>query len=478
MTSRWARGMSVALTAGAGALAMTPALPPRDPARSAAVQLTDWVADIMAGTGMPIATQPVMDGFTEWFIDPALQARGLLPAGATVAQDALYTPEEFYGATGVRSLTFDQSVAQGVTILHNTIEQQLDDGNNVVVFGHSQGAAIASQEMQYLAGLPDGERPDPTQLAFVLTGDPNNPNGGILERFAGLSLPSMGISFSGATPVDTPYPTDIYTLEYDGFADFPKYPLNVLADLNAGAGILFVHGTYPDLTSGDMASASDLGTFGNITYHMIPTENLPLLDPVRIIPVLGKPIADLLQPDLKVLVDLGYGADGLGYSLPANVPTGFGLFPDVNVSTVLGNLVNGAEQGVHDFVGDLENLSLPDPGGAGGAGLDLPAVAPASFSPGEAITEIARIVSGLASGAYSTLLPTADLVNAFLTSVPAYDLSLFMDGMQDFAGNPIGLLDAIGDPIAADLGLAMLGGGWEAMSVVGAFSDALASLVG
>lgn len=51
----------------------------------------------------------------------------------------------------------------------------------------------------------------------------------------------------GATPSDTIYPTNIYTLEYDGWADFPRYPLNLLSDLNAELGIAFVHGQYPSL---------------------------------------------------------------------------------------------------------------------------------------------------------------------------------------------------------------------------------------
>ena len=34
-----------------------------------------------------------------------------------------------------------------------------------------------------------------------------------------------------------------------------------------------------------------------------------------------------------MLINLGYGGDNLGYSdAPANVPTPFGLFPDVNGS--------------------------------------------------------------------------------------------------------------------------------------------------
>jgi PE-PPE domain len=36
------------------------------------------------------------------------------------------------------------------------------------------------------------------------------------------------------------YPTNVYPLEYDGFADFPNYPINVFGDLNALVGIFFV----------------------------------------------------------------------------------------------------------------------------------------------------------------------------------------------------------------------------------------------
>ncbi len=90
---------------------------------------------------------------------------------------------------------------------------------------------------------------------FLLIADPSNPNGGLLERFNGfettsgqttvdpLNLSSLGISFDGATPADD-YTTSIYSLEYDGFADFPRYPLNFLSDLNAFLGIAELHGTY------------------------------------------------------------------------------------------------------------------------------------------------------------------------------------------------------------------------------------------
>lgn len=82
------------------------------------------------------------------------------------------------------------------------------------------------------------------------------------------------------------------------------------------------------------------------TYYMIPTENLPLLEPLRSIPVLGNPLAALIQPDLKVIVNLGFGDPAHGYSTgPANIPTPFGLFPPVSPGTVLSALAAGTQQG-------------------------------------------------------------------------------------------------------------------------------------
>ncbi len=51
------------------------------------------------------------------------------------------------------------------------------------------------------------------------------------------------MTYGNPTPNDL-YPTDVYTLEYDGWADFPHYPLNVLSDLNAIVGMYTQHLTY------------------------------------------------------------------------------------------------------------------------------------------------------------------------------------------------------------------------------------------
>lgn len=132
--------------------------------------------------------------------------------------------------------------------MHDAIMVELaTTGNAVTVFGWSQSAIIASLEMQRFTAM-GGAAPSASDLNFVLVGNEMNPNGGMLARFPDLTLPTLDLTFYGATPSDTIYPTAIYTLEYDGFADFSRYPLNFISDLNAVAGITFVHTKYLDLT--------------------------------------------------------------------------------------------------------------------------------------------------------------------------------------------------------------------------------------
>jgi hypothetical protein len=311
---------------------------------------------VLGASGLPIPPPPYIKGIPPLYIDP------FYGAGTNVGVN---TPEGLYPLTGVKSLTFNESVSQGVTILNNAIQSLATpgSGNQINVFGYSQSAAIVSLEMQALNPtntLGGSLLPSGVSLNFTLVGDVSNPNGGLLARFPGLSLPSLGFTFGTATP-DNSFPTRIYTIEYDGFADFPQYPIDVFSDLNAFIGILTLHGQYPFLTPTEIANAVQLtNTVGptQTEYFIVPTsdllspalQGLPLLDPVRAIPVIGKPIADLLQPDLTVLVDLGYGSTTQGWSTgPPNVATPFGVLPPVPAHEIVSALATAAPQGVSAF---------------------------------------------------------------------------------------------------------------------------------
>jgi hypothetical protein len=422
-----------------------------------------------------------------------------LPAG--VSPIAVTTAEGLYPITGVKDLTVDVSLARGVTALDNAINLAIHPGTNqsVSVLGYSQSSIIASLEMPKLLaeGFTNGTGGSPVQAYFTLLGDISNPNGGIFPRFPGLSLPSLGATFGTATPSND-FPTTIWTGEYDGFADFPQYPIDVFSDLNAVLGILYVHGTYPTLTSAQLASAFPLSQSGApsmTTYMMIPTQNLPLLDPLRAIPVIGNPLADLLQPDLTYLVNWGYGNPAFGYSTgPANVPTPFGFLPPLSATTALGSdLISGTQQGFAAFASDLSaevssalslsSLTSALTGGlSSGGAFALPTAASIPST-------ITAIISGIESAnsnivgtlttdfstAYATLLPTADIATALLVSVPSYDVNLFLNGItQAINGQPIqGLINAFGEPIAANVGLTTFAGGVELYTIENALDTIL-----
>ena len=184
-----------------------------------------------------------------------------------------------------------------------------------------------------------------------------------------------------------------------------------------------MHPTYENLTATQIGSAIQLPTEGPTmtTYYMIPTQNLPLLDPLRSIPVVGNPLADLFQPDLKVLVNLGYGDPDYGWSQgPANVPTEFGLFPPLNdVEKVPGLLVSGTQQGITDFMQDtsaeltstgsltpsLSSLAMPS-SGPSAVMLPSPADLVSALSPVSVADGIYNAVNAL-SGAASMPIDSA-----------------------------------------------------------------------
>ncbi|OBG99749.1 PE family protein [Mycobacterium sp. E2699] len=294
---------------------------------------------IMGGTNNPMPDPKYVTSVFNAYIKPNPLFSSAIPQG-------LFTPEQFWPVTPqLGSMTFGQSVAKGVTLLNNALlgpTGVITQGNSAVVFGYSQSATIATNEINAL--LAAGSPIPANQLSFVLIGDPNNPVGGILERFPGFYIPFLDVAFNGATP-QSPWHTTVYTYQYDGIADAPQYPLNLVSDLNAFMGYFFVHGQYPLLTATQVGTAVPLPTNGgNTDYYMLMTQNLPLLEPIRAIPYAGPPIADIFQPDLRVLVDLGYADYGTGANY-ANVPTPAGLFDLPNPFTVIPDLALGAVQG-------------------------------------------------------------------------------------------------------------------------------------
>ncbi len=333
-----------------------------------------------------------------------------------------------------------------------------------------------------------------------------NPNGGLLQRFTPLTLPSLGLDFYGATPSNTIYPTSIYTLQYDGYADFPRYPINFLADLNAFIGIETVHSTYPDLNPSSLPTGYNLvhlapssGYTGVTNYYMITGANLPLLEPLRALPVIGTPLADLLRPDLTMLVSLGYGDPNYGYSTSSpDVATSFGLFPHYNQLTLAQDLWSGTQQGVTAFTADIRaalpaaatNLSLaniPHTLASAASGFSVPTgLASALSSPTSFIDTLLQnvntdvtTITQVATDSSTVLVPTADIAETVVATFPSYDVNLFVTGVQDmFNGDVLGGLQyALVAPVAADTALLTLAAGFEGIVLLEGAETVIGDLI-
>jgi PE-PPE domain len=481
-----AKFVRIALTAlpivGAGLVVPSVAPSPRTAhvgeiqlADSADSPLGDGTALIFDGSGDPIPPPQTVDAANSLYLQPL---------GFTGTAQSSFIPNGLYSITGVHSLDLGTSLGQDQQIMVADIESQIAAGaaspeNPVVVFGYSQSAEAASLAMSelYQHGVPSDD------VHFVLVGDPLNPDGGFFNTFdfpAGnaSAFTPFNIPFEPATPSDL-YPTDIYTIEYDGAADFPHYTTNLLSDLNGIVGVFLAHFLYLDITPDQINNAillpgSEALTGEGLTdYYMIANDNLPILEPLLLAPGIGQPLYDLLEPDTRILVNLGYGSITEGWNQgPANVPTTFGLFPDIDQAQLSDALSNGWQQGLADALNDLQHpVSYQDqvaPLLPFANSLYTHGLAPENPSFTDVIdgllkyagfplsdvtlnsppTDIIDDISATLSYDYSATLPFIDAVNAALTSLPAYDANIVEDQLA--AGN---FLEAFLDPMSANTAL-------------------------
>jgi PE-PPE domain len=372
-------------------------------------------------------------------------------------------------------LTLGQSVNQAIPILDDTIRTPLANGDNVAVLGYSQSAVVATQEMNNLLANPPGGSYEPSSLHVVLLADPNSPIGGILDRFQfpdgvgafSLSpepqhLPFVDVSLSMAPTPTAPFPTDIYTGEYDGWADFPEDPSNFFADLNALIGIETVHPYYPDPTPGvnlDTNNMIDLGTIGNTTFYDIPAP-LPVLAFMYDGGPAGQFFYDLFDPYLSLYDDWAYGNPG---------DPAYGIDPS-NGTPVDGTGLGDVGPWQVDATGQLME--------SGVAGFD-PQMDPLEMLAGveySTVQEFVGPIDALLADAGQSPIPTS--VVDTLYELSGYDFTNQLNGYLitalDDLGNSIGqsnLADTIfsGDPLISGQPLIdLVGYGFDVFNFFGA----------
>jgi len=221
---------------------------------------------IMGPTGIPDPAD--LPGYIPDIDDLYLQDLGFTGTDIT----SLVTPE---------SPDFGPSIAEGELDLVDTVEADYNAGGDVTwatdpltITAYSQSTVIASlaEPILYEYGIPSND------LRFVFLGDaaadPSTGATGVLDTLGDttfgedmLDLLGWGNLVDATTPNDL-YPTDVYTVTGDFWADYP-----VAADEGFILGF-FEHGDYMGLTESEIQAAmNDTATTdvdGLTTYYTIP----------------------------------------------------------------------------------------------------------------------------------------------------------------------------------------------------------------
>lgn len=396
-----AKVLSVSAIAAVVGVTATSPLP--SPPLMLLVAPTNPTVLVMGGTGHPLSAAADSVSYVTRYLGAALDdyvgpssaaawSTGI-PAGPYNGV-AVITPEE--NAPNHGTLSLRQSVNRGRAALHDCLTSTACDHNEevgstapsptdtFVVFGYSQSAAIAMLEKARLAGeYPNGGGPD---VSFVTIGG-SRPNGGLVARdvdgwmTAVLLGQSRDDLITDPVPTDTRYPTVDIAIQYDGFSDFPLNPWNLVANLNAYMGVLLLHTTYAERSLGE-PDVIDQGGHGDTRYYLLPTDVLPLLQPLEGIPVIGRAIAETWDPVLRVIVESAYDR-----SRSPGEPTPFdprySEDPVRLADNVAAAIPIGADNGIETLLGFRPmGTERPGPYGVGGSDLDTETPRPSTRAGG------------------------------------------------------------------------------------------------
>ena len=224
-------------------------------------------------------------------------------------------PQTIGPFSGIGTPTMGQSVATGQAHLDTAI---FTASGPILVIGNSQGSLPANGERAKLEN--DASAPPSSLLSFLVNGDPEQRGGVFSVLFApGTYIPILDYTVLG--PVESQYDTVVFANEYDGIADFPDRPWNLLADLNALFGVAYLHAATGSLNPYAVALEDITVTTNSknatTTTYLGRAEYLPLTEALRGIGV-NADLVDAIDSLLKPIIDAGYSRNDTG---PIHGPT-------------------------------------------------------------------------------------------------------------------------------------------------------------
>jgi hypothetical protein len=247
------------------------------------------------------------------------------PAGAAWS----WVPDQFLPAGTVKDhMTIGVAVADATRSLDTRIHNGTAPAAAV---GLSQGSMVLDKEQVRLASDP--KAPPPDSLSFTTFGDPMGRNAFGTSFLAGMFAPGAYVPVIDYTmPKDVPsqYDTNKVVAAYDGIADFPDRPDNLISVANAFAAGVFAHTPAAFTGPGDVPEQNRRTTVNSrgatTTTYLVPVNQLPLTLPLRYIG-LSQGFVDQVDATLQPIVDAGYSRNDNPDTKPIQVDHARGMDP-------------------------------------------------------------------------------------------------------------------------------------------------------
>ena len=253
------------------------------------------------------------------------------------------------------------TIGVAATDATNSLTEAIHSGiAPAAVVGLSQGNLALDSAQARLVNDPHA--PPRDQLQFTMFGDPTGHQGFGNSFLAGLFPPGSYIPIIDYTmpkEVDgqTQYDTNKVFAAYDGLADFPDRPTNLLAVANATFGAAIGH-TPSAFTNPADVPPQNIRTVVNskgatTTTYMIPVNHLPLTVALRYLGM-SDGFVDQIDSVLQPMVDAGYSYNDNPANRPVGVDPVHGMDP-------LALVDGGTRGGIEDAFGTVRSLLPPLP---------------------------------------------------------------------------------------------------------------------
>lgn len=250
------------------------------------------------------------------------------------------------------------SIGDAATVATKNLDTAIRGGTApAAAVGLSLGTLALDNEQVRLANDPTA--PPPDKLSFTMIGDPMGRQAFGTSFLSGIFPPGSYIPLIDYTmpqPVDSQYDTNRVVAAYDGLADFPDRPDNLVAVANATAAALVVHTSTAFTGPGDVPPENIRTTVnsrgGKTTTYLVPVNHLALTLPLRILGMSDGQV-DQLDRVLQPMVDAGYSRNDDPATRPIAVDPVAGMDPIAVLDPGTRDSIESISSQVRSFIGPL-----------------------------------------------------------------------------------------------------------------------------